>query len=196
MSSRRKAFTLVELLAVIAIIGILAGFIFAAVGGAIGRARVSKTKSTITSLSVALKNYERDMGSFEAEVANEKMPTGPIPGDRSGDQKRIQIVRLLSGRELVKQGGTYIFKSDPEIRSDPNWQGPYHDWKPGELLPKTRDFRPGQVLDAWGNPLMIRIKIGSFDDRMKYRPDSFEIYSRGPNEKDDEGKGDDITNWD
>ncbi len=196
MASRNKAFTLVELLAVIAIIGILAGFIYAAVGHAIERAKISKTESVIEGLTVALKNYERDLGSFETEVANYKIPTGLISGGTGGNDKRILIVQLLSGRKVKESAGAYVFEVIRNIREDPKWNGPYLDPKVGELLPKSDTYTYGQLVDAWRNPLMIRIKKGNYDEMMRYRPDSFEIYSWGPNEKDDQGKSDDITNWD
>ena len=190
MASRRKAFTLVELLAVIAIIGILAGFIFAAVSGAIERAKIAKTQGAINDLNIALTNYERDMGSFETKLANgEQMPTGPLT---NADDK-AKVIRLLAGK---RPDGTI----DKDLRQDPRWNGPYMEPREKQLN-ETRE-----LVDAWNHPLEIRIKIGNFDDRMKYRPDSFEIYSWGPNEWNDTGrshgtgtkggKADDINNWD
>jgi hypothetical protein len=35
-----------------------------------------------------------------------------------------------------------------------------------------------------------------YDQTMQHNPDSFEIYSFGPNRKDEHGSGDDINNWD
>jgi prepilin-type N-terminal cleavage/methylation domain-containing protein len=195
MASRKKAFTLVELLAVIAIIGILAGFIFAAVSSSIERAKITKTQGTINSLDVALTNYERDIGSFEAKLENgEQMPTGYI--QPNADDKRVQIIRLLTGKELVKKDNSYVFRMVAPIFQDPKWNGPYLDPKMDQLVSKDNRFAPGQLLDAWGNPIMIRIKRGNFDDRMSYRPDSFETYSWGPNEENESGKADDVNNWD
>ncbi len=197
MARKKKAFTLIELLAVIAIIGILAGFIFAAVTKSIERAKITRAKGTIADLGIALQSYERDMGSFEAKIANDQMPTGVIVGSESGDASRIKIIRLLTGMGVQGTGDSAKFVIDRQVRDDQRWNGPYGDWKITELVPKTDRYRfkPGQVVDAWRNPLMIRIKRGNYDDRMNYKPDSFEIYSWGPNEKDESGKGDDITNW-
>lgn len=190
MASRKKAFTLIELLAVIAIIGILAGFIFAAVSGAIERAKIAKAQGAINDLNIALTNYERDMGSFETKLSNgEQMPTGVL-GDAN---KRAKVIYLLSAR---KPDGTI----DHNLRLDPRWNGPY-------MEPKEKQLNEnGELVDAWNHPLMIRIKTGNYDDMMKHRPDSFEVYSWGPNEVDDTGrshgtgaqggKADDINNWD
>ncbi len=193
MASRKKAFTLVELLAVIAIIGILAGFIFAAVHSAIERAKISKTQSTINSLDIALKSYERDAGSFsgllqELNAAN---------GDLQTQAQRARLVEVLSGKELQSDG---TFRVDRDIRSEAYWNGPYLEPKRKELSEK------GELVDAWGKPLDVRIKTAAYDKLMKYKPDSYEIYSYGPNEVDDGGRSggrglqggtaDDINNWD
>jgi prepilin-type N-terminal cleavage/methylation domain-containing protein len=192
MASRNKAFTLIELLAVIAIIGILAGIIFTGAEKAIEKAKVSKTRSAIHSLEVALTSFERDMGSFDVDVGTETFPTGSL----DNEQERIRLVRILSGREIASDGK---FKISLDIREDPRWNGPYFDPKPKELQPKNKvKYRPGQLVDAWGNPLMIRIKHGNWDRHMEHRPDSFEIWSWGDNETDEiekSGFGDDITNW-
>jgi len=192
MASRNKAFTLIELLAVIAIISILAGFVYTGAEKAIEKAKVTKTRSTIDSLATALFNFERDMGSYDADVGNEKMPVGEL----KNDQDRIKLVRILTGKEMMPDGSFQIAR---DIREDQRWNGPYLDPKPKELTPKlVSRFKPGQLVDAWGNPLMIRIKRETYDKMMRYRPDSFEVWSWGPNETDEitkSGSGDDITNW-
>jgi len=196
MARRRKGFTLVELLAVIAIIGILAGFIFAAVSSAIQRGKITATKSTIHNLGIALTSYERDLGSFEAKLKNvPDFPTGVVQDNPSGNPNNGKLlVRLLSGR-AIKPDGT-LGAVDKDIREDPNWNGPYWDPNQKELLHKDATKR-GAPVDSWGNFLLITIKKGSYDQtgQMEHKPDSFEIYSCGPNEIDDKGQKDDIANW-
>jgi len=130
------------------------------------------------------------------DVGNETFATGLL--DR--EEERIRLVRILSGRDCVVEHGKFKqFKIATAIREDPRWNGPYLDPKPKELQPKNKVVsHPGQLVDAWGNPLMIRIKHGNWDRKMQYRPDSFEIWSFGPNEINEvekSGFGDDITNW-
>jgi prepilin-type N-terminal cleavage/methylation domain-containing protein len=193
MASRKKAFTLIELLAVIAIIGILAGFIFAAVSSAIERARISKTQSTINSLDVAMKSFERDAGSFSDLLTELNAPNGQL----KSETQRARLVEVLSGKKLKPDG---TFQVDNDIRSQALWNGPYLEPRRKELSEK------GELVDSWGHPLDVRIKTSAYDKMMKHRPDSYEIYSYGPNEVDDGGKStgtgyqggkaDDINNWD
>ena len=53
-SLRRRAFTLIEILVVIALIGVLAGILLVAVGGATTAAKVARTRSTMESFSAAI----------------------------------------------------------------------------------------------------------------------------------------------
>jgi len=158
---------------------VIAALLVATEGCRFERVKTSKTKSTMDNLTIALTNYERDVGSFEAKLdSGDQMPTGLLH-DAS---KRAKVIQILTGK---KPDGTV----DPRIRADLRWNGPY-------LEPSSRELKNGQLVDAWGNPLMIRIKRRKYDAAMRYKPDSFEIYSLGPNGKDESGSGDDINNWD
>ena len=61
---RNAGFTLVELLTVIAIIGILATFVFAGVPVIIMRAQVADAKNTMNQIVLALEEYFTDNGSY------------------------------------------------------------------------------------------------------------------------------------
>ncbi len=73
-------------------------------------------------------------------------------------------------------------QDDPK---DVNWQGPYMEFK-------QDDLKGGSLVDPWGNPfLYISVNGGA----PKHRERSFDLYSIGPNNKDDDGTGDDLVNW-
>jgi prepilin-type N-terminal cleavage/methylation domain-containing protein len=60
----RRAFTLIELLAVIAIIGILAGITFGVSKGVRERAAISQCRSELAALSQALESYKKQFGDY------------------------------------------------------------------------------------------------------------------------------------
>ena len=78
-----KAFTLVELLLVVVIIGILAGMIVANLSGRSQQARIARAESDVRGqLSLALDLFEQDIGRFPTtEEGLEVLVTDPgIPG--------------------------------------------------------------------------------------------------------------------
>ena len=72
--------------------------------------------------------------------------------------------------------------SDP---SDKDWMGPYQEFKQEELV-------NGEVIDPWGRPYVY---ISTAGGSPKHRTNSYDLYSLGPNGKDDDGTQDDIFNW-
>jgi len=63
------AFTLVELLVVVSIIGLLAGLAFPAIQGAMNSAKKGKAKSEMQSVITALKAYQNEYGRLPNPVA-------------------------------------------------------------------------------------------------------------------------------
>ncbi|TSC69071.1 MAG: hypothetical protein G01um101456_366 [Parcubacteria group bacterium Gr01-1014_56] len=74
-SNKPSGFTLVELLIVIAIIGILASIIFPAVQSARDKAYLSRAKAEFRSINTALEMYAANQGSYPPD-ANRDMPPG------------------------------------------------------------------------------------------------------------------------
>ncbi len=62
MTSSKKAFTLIELLIVIAILGILMSLLFPAVNSAIDSARKAQAKNDVTQIATAIVAYETEYG--------------------------------------------------------------------------------------------------------------------------------------
>lgn len=58
------AFTLVELMVVVAVIGVIAGIVLAAAGGVQKKAARDQTKAEIRSMSVALERFRSDRGAY------------------------------------------------------------------------------------------------------------------------------------
>ncbi|MEC8115267.1 MAG: prepilin-type N-terminal cleavage/methylation domain-containing protein, partial [Planctomycetota bacterium] len=65
---RRRAFTLVELLVVIALIGVLAALLLSALSSAQQRARATQTTSTMEAFAAACETFFQDHGQYPGVV--------------------------------------------------------------------------------------------------------------------------------
>jgi len=126
---RSSGFTLLELLVVMLIIGLLAGYVAPRYFAQIGKSEVKATKAQIDALEKALDQYRLDVGHY---------PTTE------------QGLNALMARpaEETKWQGPYLKKAVP---MDP-WSHPYQYKSPGEhgevdLLSFGKDGQPGGADD-------------------------------------------------
>jgi general secretion pathway protein G len=120
-----RGFTLLELLVVVAIIGLLVGFVAPRYFGQIGKSEVATAKAQIDALEKALDQYRLD--------------TGRYPGTELGLAALVQ-----RPQNEPKWNGPYLRK---EVPLDP-WGKPYAYRMPGEkgdfdLLSYGKDGAPG-----------------------------------------------------
>src|SRR5882724_8922947 len=71
----KRAFTLIELLTVIAIIGVLIALLFPAIKSALGKAETAKAQTSIAGLATAFKSYYTEYGKWPATTTD---PSGII----------------------------------------------------------------------------------------------------------------------
>ncbi|MBN1586206.1 MAG: type II secretion system protein GspG [Candidatus Omnitrophica bacterium] len=118
MRNRRKnrhAFTLVELLVVVAIITMLAGMVSAAAMSARRRAAVTKAKSLIATLETAIAMYESDTGKYpESGMAQLITELQGPSGARGWDGPYMRFKQDdLEGGVLIDSWGEPIEYSAP-----------------------------------------------------------------------------------
>ncbi|MDB6040579.1 MAG: xcpT 8 [Verrucomicrobiales bacterium] len=116
-SVRHHAFTLIELLLVLVILGILAAIVVPKMSGRTEQARDTAARSQISIFNTALDAYEIDVGHY--------------PKGKNGLQELVQ-----SPRDSQNWRGPYL-KS--EIPNDP-WGNPYVYECPGKHNPNSYDI--------------------------------------------------------
>jgi prepilin-type N-terminal cleavage/methylation domain-containing protein/prepilin-type processing-associated H-X9-DG protein len=99
MTDVRRAFTLIELLTVIAIIGILAAIIIPTVGRVRESARGSQCVSNFRQINLALKVYAEDNKGYLPASARDKLPSETGTGTTVNWQKEL-------GRYLPQRGSS------------------------------------------------------------------------------------------
>jgi prepilin-type N-terminal cleavage/methylation domain-containing protein len=154
-SARRAGFTLVELLVVIAVIGILATITFGLFKSANTGRNKSKSKGEIQAISMAAQSYRKAYGDFPA------CATG------TDERFRRDLLDQLLGRRVLKfttpglpptlvdipLGGTMrSFLSTGDVMTNDDSQISATDWRGGN--PACREF-----VDAWGNPYDYRYRV-------------------------------------
>jgi prepilin-type N-terminal cleavage/methylation domain-containing protein len=149
MRARRSfGFTLLELLIVVAIIGVLATLILGGLQSARRRAQIAVCRNNIASLKAALQMYETDMGLYPFSPGH---PTQSGANLMSNDIAYVWAA--LRNRRTAQFGG------------GPN--SPYLDWKPeqvGKITLATVSAVPGSstlgITSDGGNPSQPLIDAG------------------------------------
>jgi general secretion pathway protein G len=119
---RTSAFTLIEILVALAILGMLAGIAFNAVEGIMSRAQVSAAKLAVSqSFSVALTSYRISMGDY---------PT---------TEEGLQALFVAPSNKADRWRGPYVSESQKYPILDP-WGEPYQYRYPGSHNKKSYDI--------------------------------------------------------
>ena len=97
----RKAFTLIELLTVIAIIGVLAGLTFAVARGVSGKARIARAEAELAALATGMEEYRRYFGDYlhltVSETATGDNQIDPKSFAPSTNDRAYNFFRALNG---------------------------------------------------------------------------------------------------
>ena len=177
--NKKTAFTLIELLAVIAIMGILAGLLMPALSKAREKAKVGKCIATIASLQTALSMYQVDYGVYP--------PSSKTGTQRNGNSRHADFDGATAGEpnNLVN------------ALTATTLGGPYMEFK-GKDLDETTSTLP-VLLDPWGQAYIYvcrKALDGSDAGDGPFHPDTtttsnntYNIYSLGPDKETYDGGG-------
>jgi type II secretory pathway pseudopilin PulG len=160
------AFTLIELMAVITIIIILAGLVVGGMGFVSERQAREKARVQIALLSKAIEDYKLDMGKYPG-LANDSPATGLITPE-------LYDRLFFQGWEFTNNPGRPDTPADPKATKiylpdlDPTSS------KQGWVTPSTAaNPPPSQVIrDPWGKPYRYRKGVNAVN------PD-FDLWSEG-----------------
>ncbi|MBI2885458.1 MAG: type II secretion system major pseudopilin GspG, partial [Candidatus Omnitrophica bacterium] len=107
-------FTLVELLIVIAILGILMSLVTAGAQTARRRGAVAKAKATIAALETAIAMYHADLGSYPASGNAElvaALTEEPDDANWQGPYMELKQDEVVNGELVDPWGSPYLYES-------------------------------------------------------------------------------------
>jgi len=187
-SSTNRAFTLIELLTVIAIIGVLVGLLFPAIKSAMTKAETSKAQTAISGLSTAFKSYYTEYGKWPIT------DTATVPPNENTYLVDANMVALLQGVNVGSLSSVLATPYGPGAGffSQANPRGIHF------LDIKTADLnQSGAFVDPWKAVYRVRFDAGyynsiadPFDSTKPAIIAGFLIWSPGPDGQDNPTCGD------
>ena len=166
------AFTLIEMLTVIAIIAILAAILLPTIGAIRRRARMSAAKAQIAALQTALDSYSQTFGAYPPD-SNESLPSNYFGDMDNPNECMVWFLSRYYSKSASAAGIPWNTNGgwgppDPQdaetvfARMDQSSTEPFMDFKPRSM----KDFdRSGgaaapdgflEFLDPWGRPYLYR----------------------------------------
>jgi prepilin-type N-terminal cleavage/methylation domain-containing protein len=167
------AFTLIELLIVIAIIAVLAGLVLATAGYVQKKGKRSRAEAEIAALSAALENYKADNGAYpnDAVTNNLDVTTANIADYAAPSLKLYDYLSGDSDHDRM-----------PEAK-------PYFPFKPNQLNPVAQTGTVTSIRDPFGNPYGYSSMKASNPSLNGHNP-TFDLWSVG-----DGAAGPDEAKW-
>ncbi|MDI6733792.1 MAG: type II secretion system protein [Planctomycetota bacterium] len=208
MSKRNQTgFTLLEILVVIAIIVLMAGIMTMGLLPAKGKAKTQTTRALIANIQGALESYFAAYGDYPPTDLSDL-----YPGTSNGTNNGIEsVVACLSVQE---KGGPFLIGLQESryanLDGDSTAVPPVNWW--------FGDTQLREIVDLWNNPFVYFHyrdydnpsagnnysfrKVGDAISPQRssatatyYNAFTFQIWSAGPDEKNDNGLRNDVNNW-
>jgi prepilin-type N-terminal cleavage/methylation domain-containing protein len=183
-SRRRSAFTLIELLAVMAIVAILVSLSFALVRGGKERAAIARTRGDLAALTQALEAYKQHYGDYP-QTGNAAQAPALIGAVVAQSQAQSLLFNALTGVygpvsfTTRLNGPTFVelSKMRTEVALLQNTFGVPQGIPPAKLAVANA------FVDAWGNRYLYYYRPAPVAGRPavnQWRLPGFILYSAGP----------------
>lgn len=171
-NSSPAAFTIIEMLVVLIIILVLAALTVGAAKHAQTMAAISRTRSEIAAMEMALEHFKSDNGRYPSSTGTR--------ATFSGYPSTIEIYNSGSLYTALA-GGSKIYY---------NFRADQIHVNGGSISPAVTN-----VIDPFGNPYNYYCPPAPATGLVWSNQATFDLWSYGPNGFNDEGTNDDITNW-
>ena len=199
-TNSRKAFTLVELLIVISIITVLTTMVTVGLLTAKGKAKIQITRALIAKIQSGLESYYAAYGDYPPTNLADM-----YPGGSNGTNNGIEsVVYCLSNQD---KGGPFllgVLESDySNLDSDSFGSAPLREivdgWKAPIVYFHSRDYDNPSKGNSYsfrksGVAIMPQLNPAA-GSNVYYNHATFQLWSAGPDEKNNNGSGDDVNNW-
>ncbi len=209
---RRSAFTLIELLTVVAVIAILAGIAFGVLRGVGQQAKVNRATAELASLTTSLEAYKKYFGDYpRVTTATESQPfkinLNSNRFDPTLDDRAYAFFQSMTGRlspqvfnggvvqRQIDKDGTMVNKyvrSFIDINLYTLERLSQDDDRPkGELATPVASSSPTQadpayynaILDPWGNRYLYHYKDRAPANAVKWKQSGYVLFSAGPDKE-------------
>ena len=138
---RQDGFTLVEILMVMAIIGVLAGLMLFAIGSFTGKAKMRRTHSVVDRLNTYIGEYRRQTGELPPDGMDTKVT--------SEDGVRLRSSVALWYALSLPITDTYVVAGVEKMRK----VDPIAEFDPGDLREDEENSGIFYIVDGYGRPM-------------------------------------------
>jgi prepilin-type N-terminal cleavage/methylation domain-containing protein len=188
---RTLGFTLVEMLIVIAVIGILSGLVMRGVVLAKQTAAIAVTQQRISRLQIAIESYHQDEGAYPAQGLSPDADENHLP------QLYVALLGEPKPHGPAGRNAPYLRIKEDDIVV---WDDARTTYRKARRSERYDPDVPKFVADAWGEPLIYRCNKGQPRQDWMHNPYSFDLYSRGFDGEDQtwldlDDASDDLGNW-